>query len=433
MIPKVIWTAWFGDSKPEVVRKSLKSQNIPGYQLFILNEKNFQDDSLTRMSGVPEYIKIALENKKWVKATDYIRAWVLYKYGGIFLDADQEILPGKNFDDLLHMKLFAAKEENGFIGYSLVGSEPNHPLWEEYFKRVDENFTPLDGKNFESSMEIFTHLMFQYSRPSGFCSQHRAPTDPNCKICFPNKVTILSPDYFFPYNHQTGIIAPSENTRTFHHFMKTWNDKSPDLLPTVSIIIPQLGREEGLKRCLDSIDHLLYPKHLIETIVIKGGDTVPKKVEEGLKMSKGDYIVYAANDIEFTPMSLYYAIKKATEPTPIIWGNCLVAFNTGDVLPDEGNICEHFVIRKAVIPFIGGQIFDTDFHHTGVDNLLWAKVKALAKPSGINGAIRCEEAIVHHYHFSKGAEYDEVYKKGWDKVDQDRELLKQKLKEINYA
>ncbi|MGH7249999.1 MAG: class I SAM-dependent methyltransferase, partial [Minisyncoccia bacterium] len=42
--------------------------------------------------------------KKILCGHDYLRAWVLNTYGGIFLDADQEILPNKNFDDLLHMK-----------------------------------------------------------------------------------------------------------------------------------------------------------------------------------------------------------------------------------------------------------------------------------------------------------------------------------------
>lgn len=392
-IPKKIWTCWFGDPMPEGIRKCIESQRIPGYEHFLLTEENFKDDSLTKIAHVPEYIKIALANGKWVKATDYLRAWVLQTYGGIFLDADQEILPGKNFDDLLKFKLFAAKEENGFIGYSLVGSIPNHSLWTDYFKEVDSKFTPLDGKNFESSMEIFTHLIYSTR----------------------DETRILTPDYFFPYNHQTGIIKVTENTRTFHHFWKSWTDKFPDLLPTVSIIIPQLGREEGLKRCLKSIDRLYYPKHLLETLVILGEDTVPIKVQKGYEQAKGQVLVYAANDMEFTPESLYNAVLKTKD-----YG--LVAFNTGEVYPDEGNICEHFAITRTLADSLGG-IFDIAFHHVGVDNLLWAKAKKLGQ------ATRAEDAIIHHYHFTKkgGLEYDQIYDKGWSHSEQDRELLKQKL------
>jgi hypothetical protein len=395
MIPKKIWTAWFGDPMPTGIRKCIESQHIPGYEHFVLDEKTVRE-----LKYIPQYVITALDNKKWVKATDYLRAWILYTFGGIFLDADMEVLPGKNFDDLLHMELFAGREENGFVGYSLVGSRQGHPLWEEYFKQVNEKFHPLDGLNFESSMEIFTHLM-----DGRIASSNPAPLD----------ITVLNSDYFFPYNHQTGIINVTPNTVTFHHFWKTWTDKFPNLLPKVSIIIPQLGRPEGLQRCLDSIDRLYYPKHLIETIVIAGDETVPEKVKQGYEQSKGDVIVYASNDIEFTPESLYNAIRKDTG---------LTAFNTGEVYADQGNICEHFLIWRNLIKDLeNGEIFSTDFHHVGCDNWLWAQAKKLGR------ATRAENAVVKHNHFTQGQPMDEVYEKGWKNAEADRELLKQKLYE----
>ncbi len=396
MIPKKIWSAWFGDDMPPVVDKSLASQ-MDCAEKFGYEYRWFSEDSFLKDESLPTYIRVAIENKKWVKAVDYLRAWILYHRGGMFLDADQEILPGKNFDDLLHMQMFAGREENGFVGYSLVGSQSGHPLWEEYIKQVEKNFAPLDGLNFQSSMEIFTNLA--YSAKYG-------------------EVILLDSDFFFPYNHQTGIIKVTKNTRTFHHFMKTWTNISPDLLPTVTIIIPQLGREEGLSRCLESIDRMYYPKHLIEVLVEEGPDTVPVKVERAYNRSRGSVIVYGANDIEFTPECLYNAVQASKH-------HGLVAFNEGDVLPDEGNICTHFLIKKDLVPKLEkGQVFSTDFHHVGADNWLWAQAKRLGE------AYWCKEAIIKHHHFSKGSEYDEVYKKGWSKAEQDREILKKKLELI---
>ncbi len=402
MIRKTIWTFAFGKEIPEVAKKCIASQkacaNQFGYEHFVLTEKNFEDSSTTKMAGVPEYIKVALENNRYVKAKDYAMAWILYNYGGIGMDYDQEILPGKNFDHLLGRPMFVGREENGFLGYSLVGSEAGHPLWEEYFKQVEERFHPLDGKNFESSMELFTHLVLGK---------------------FNDTVFICEPTVFFPYNHQTGLIHVEQNTVTFHHFMKTWTDISPDILPTVSIIIPQLGRPEGLKRCLDSIDRLYYPKHLIEVLIETGDETVPVKVKRSFERSKGEVLAYASNDIEFEPMSLYNAVKMTKD-----YG--VVTFNTGELLPDSGNIAEHFVIRRDFVPKLEkGEIFDTDFHHIGCDNFLYEQAKRL------NQVVRCENAIVHHYHFSTGAPDDDIYKRGWSKVDQDRELLKLKLQTLS--
>lgn len=185
------------------------------------------------------------------------------------------------------------------------------------------------------------------------------------------------------------------------------------MVPTVSIIIPQLGRIEGLKRCLDSIEKLNYPKELIEIKIIEGNDSVPIKIKRGVEETSGKYIVYASNDIEFEPDSLINALDS---------GKGLVAFNTGTILPDEGNICEHFIIRRDLIPLLGGEIFDTDFNHVGCDNLLWAKCKMLKE------AERSDTAIVKHHHFSKGASFDKVYEKGWEKMAEDREKLEIKMK-----
>jgi tetratricopeptide (TPR) repeat protein len=195
-------------------------------------------------------------------------------------------------------------------------------------------------------------------------------------------------------------------------------------IPKVDFIIPTLGRPEGLQRCIDSIKKLNYPQEFINIIVAEDEPRigVPKRVKEGFEKGDGEYVVYAANDCEFSPDSLmiaYLAMKKNNK--------ALCAFNIGDVLPDEGNICAHFIIRRDFVEDVLGEIFDTEFNHCGVDNLLWAKAKKF------NQAMRSEMAKVNHYHFSNGkAEFDNIYKIGWNEesVKKDRELLKKKLEEL---
>ena len=191
-------------------------------------------------------------------------------------------------------------------------------------------------------------------------------------------------------------------------------------LPLISIILPTIGRPKGLKRCLDSINKLNYPSEKIEIIVIQDEPRmgVPKRMAEGIRRSTGQYIVYASNDMEFTPDCILNALKHK---------KALVAFNAGPILPDEGNICEHFIFRKNFLPQIGGELFCTEFHHVGVDNLLWEKCKIF------NEAVWCREAIVNHYLYSRtGEPMDEVYLLAWDKqfVKEDRLLLAKKMKEM---
>ena len=188
-------------------------------------------------------------------------------------------------------------------------------------------------------------------------------------------------------------------------------------LPSLSVIIPTLGREEGLKRCLASIK---YPGD-ITTHVIEGDETVPVKVAKGLVESTGDYLVYAANDVEFEPSTLLNAVVES-----IALRKGLVSFNEGELLPDNGNICTHFLIKRTLVEEIGGEIFDTEFHHVCCDNLLWAKCQKLGQ------AHYSIDSKIKHHHFSKtdSRVMDPVYQKGWSHVEEDRALLAKKLKEL---
>lgn len=189
----------------------------------------------------------------------------------------------------------------------------------------------------------------------------------------------------------------------------------------ISFLIPTLGRPEGLKRCLESIKKLNYPQELIEVLVVEDEPRqgVPKRVKELALRATGDWMVYASNDTEFTPDSLTTAINEGDTG--------FVAFNTDIARPDEGTICEHFMIRRDLVERLNYEIFDCDFYHQGCDNYLWEQMKkwGVAKHSN--------DAKVIHYHFSRGAEFDPVYQLTWGdktKIQHDRDLLKKKLEKL---
>jgi len=210
-------------------------------------------------------------------------------------------------------------------------------------------------------------------------------------------------------------------TRTYQISTQDIVELYKEYLPTIDILIPTLGRPEGLKRCLDSIETIIYPKEKINVIVREDEPRigVSKRLNELFREGTGEWCIYGSNDIEFTPHSVLNALTHS-----IIYK--LISFNTGQILPDKGNINEHFIInRQSVNDMLDGKIFDEDFGHVGVDNLLWRQYDK----KGL--AIRANDAIVHHYHFSNGgSEMDEIYSLGWMDVENDRETLSKKLEEI---
>lgn len=382
MIPKIIWTIWLGPAMPEHVAACVKTHTIEGYQHNLIT-------SMTP-GEYPQYVKDCIAAEKWAKATDYLRMWYLEKYGGIYLDADVTVL--KNFDDVLDNEMFVCEEQNGFVSNAIVGSVAGHPILKDYLGKVDRNFMGGGDMVFQPGMFLWTEIV-KYSQG----------------------VRIYPWTWFLPYDHHSGKTTYTPDTHTHHAFNKSW------LFPRVSFIIPTLNRPEGLQRCIDSIKALDYPQGNIEIIIDdKEAGTVPEKVKGLYEASTGEYVVYASDDTEFTPTSLSEAIKLASR------GYDLVAFNTGEIYPDEGNICEHFMIHRRLVPLIGGEIFSTKLYHAGCDNLLWAQAKKLGQ------ATNCREAVVIHHHFTKGATFDATYAKAWDneRVEHDRRVLAEELAKL---
>ena len=199
MIPKRIFTIWLNeDSKmPDLVESCLASQRaVKGYKHSIITLENYP-------KGIP-YLDAAIATKKWVRASDFLRIIELISNGGIYCDTDIEILPGKNFDDMLDCSFFASYEKNKFIATCLMGSIPQNQMLKQHIEEVLKNFKGdqenMDG--FEAAQAILTPRIYQGRRD-----------DPS--------VHIYPPEFFIPYDHISGQVNITENTRTFHHFMKS--------------------------------------------------------------------------------------------------------------------------------------------------------------------------------------------------------------------
>lgn len=192
MIPKTIFTVWLTDNDtiPVLVAKCIASQRIPGYEHKLITLENCYHN---------QYIDDAIKAKQWGKACDYLRIHYLIEEGGIYLDADIEMLPGKDFDRLLNHHLFAGIENNGFVNTAVLGAEKGNSTLANHLMEVDEKFKGDDGLFFESSIEIFTP-----------------------RILADKNATILAPEYFYPYDHQRNTVDIKDFTICYHHFMKTW-------------------------------------------------------------------------------------------------------------------------------------------------------------------------------------------------------------------
>ena len=88
-IPKIIHQIWIGPKeKPEKLMKTWKEKN-PDFEYKFWNENNLHEIGLECIDKINEIEEI---NGK----CDIIRWEILYKYGGVFIDADSFCLEGLN-------------------------------------------------------------------------------------------------------------------------------------------------------------------------------------------------------------------------------------------------------------------------------------------------------------------------------------------------
>ena len=134
-IPKIIH--YFYDDT-EIWAKNTKSQvrmcinswlkYCPDYKLMLWHDKMQEFQEILKKS---KFVQKAYELKLWAFVADYVRYYALYKYGGIYLDTDVQLV--NNFDKFLDNKFFCSIEldilDNENIPEpAVVGAISEHPL-----------------------------------------------------------------------------------------------------------------------------------------------------------------------------------------------------------------------------------------------------------------------------------------------------------------
>ncbi len=121
MIPKKIHYIWLGkNKKPNLVNICINSwkEKLADYELIEWNEDNI---NLAQIAENNKFFKECQKRKLWAYMADYLRLYILYTEGGIYLDTDVQVL--KPFDDLLEDRCFIGYEAKEYIGTGVIGAE----------------------------------------------------------------------------------------------------------------------------------------------------------------------------------------------------------------------------------------------------------------------------------------------------------------------
>lgn len=213
-IPKVIHYCWFGKNPlPELAVKCINSwkKYCPDYEIIEWNENNFDLNSVT-------YVKEAYEAKKWAFITDYVRLFVLYEYGGVYMDTDVELL--KPIDSFLTLDAFSGFESSNAVPTGIISSRKNF----KFIKELLDYYNDKHFKNDDGTYDLTTNVV----TITNICLKHGLVINNKKQnidgfILFPN-------DYFCPKDYITGEIIKTDNTYAIHHFSGSWQNNFDKLM-----------------------------------------------------------------------------------------------------------------------------------------------------------------------------------------------------------
>jgi mannosyltransferase OCH1-like enzyme len=212
MIPKTIHYCWFGGNKmPQDEARYVEGWKdlLIDYKFKLWNEDNFDVDSV-------KFTEQAFRAKKWGFVTDYVRAYAVYHYGGIYLDTDVEVI--KPFDDLLNTNIcFSGFEDESHVAPGLIfAGEKGCSIAKELMDVYSNiNFINKDGTlNLTTVPKILTGILLKHG-----LQQNNSYQNIGC-------ITVYPTDYFCPKSFKTGLLNITGNTYSIHHFKASWHSEN---------------------------------------------------------------------------------------------------------------------------------------------------------------------------------------------------------------
>jgi len=166
---KTIHFCWFGSPAPSAVAARLdRWQKLhPSWAIRQWNESKID------VSGCA-YAQACLQRRDWAYLSDYVRLQVLAKEGGVYLDADVELL--KPLEGFIDGSFHIGYMHNCALGTAVMISPANHPILGRLIAQY-QNLPPNRGIN---NNAILTEFFLKHVE--GFLLTGKSWSSPNIRV-----------------------------------------------------------------------------------------------------------------------------------------------------------------------------------------------------------------------------------------------------------
>lgn len=205
-IPKIIHYCWFGGAPMgKRAEQCMESwvRLCPDFELVRWDEENapLEDN---------DYVKQAVQARKWAFVSDYVRLTALCTQGGFYLDTDVELIaPLEPFLECEGVMGFECAEK---VATCLMACVPGQPLFQcaRALYRERQFIRPDGSVDDTTNVELMTGLL----AGAGLEKNNRYQ-----EVC---GVEVFPSEYFSPKSLETGRVTLTEHSCTIHHFQASW-------------------------------------------------------------------------------------------------------------------------------------------------------------------------------------------------------------------
>lgn len=208
MIPKKIHYIWLGGrAKSNFANICINSwyEKLDDYEIIEWNESNLDLDELCKNN---RFLNECRNRKLWAFMADYLRLYVLYEYGGIYMDVDVQVL--KSFSPILNQKVFIGYEYITRLGPGEVTHGTGVIACEKHNKIIKKCLDFYDEEIWNSDIYYVPSILKKVFDESS-----------------PEDYTIYPVDYFAPYDFRLKNFSRdciTNNTIAIHWFEGSWKD-----------------------------------------------------------------------------------------------------------------------------------------------------------------------------------------------------------------
>jgi GT2 family glycosyltransferase len=296
IIPKIIHQLWIGTKPaPKTLMDTWREKN-PDFEYIFWNEDEFLKRNIyfkcqEKIDDIEEI------NGK----ADIIRWELLYKFGGIFIDADSICIEPID-DELINKKCFAGWEQEevrlGLIATGTMGFPPKHPLVKNAIKWILNNDVSQNKANLMAWQSVGPGLLTRMYNTGEYKDIH------------------IFPSYTFLPIHLTGLEYKGHgkiyafqawgSTKQSYDSMNNLGLPDQFLYPnkdkSVSILISSFNTSaKYIKECLDSIKNQIGYFNIEVVWINDGSDELHSKLLKKLldnfvKSTRFITLIYNEND-----------------------------------------------------------------------------------------------------------------------------------------